>query len=258
MLKKTTRVAPVSVDAYLAAQPANVRATLEKVRKMIRTAAPKAEELISYQIPTFRYHGPLVAFAAFPKHCSLYTISHALMKELKDDLAPYYTSGVTIQFSLAKALPPTLIKKIVAARIAENEARAEAKNGKVPTKKKTTSSTDAVKVEEYMKKLKHPLKAEIEAVRSIIKKSNADISERIKWNAPSYYSKEDMVTFNHRNEKQVHLVFHHPAIVKIKSPLLEGDYKDRRMLYLKEMKAVRKNKKELERIMNELVRLVNK
>jgi uncharacterized protein YdhG (YjbR/CyaY superfamily) len=258
MLKKATRIAPASVDAYLAAQSATVRATLEKVRKMIMSAAPKAEEVISYQIPTFRYHGPLVAFAAFPKHCSLYTVSHALMKELKEDLAPYYTSGVTIQFPPGKPLPSALVKKIVAARIAENEARAEAKNKKSVTKKKPEVSADAVKVDEYMKKLQHPLKAEIDTVRSIIKKSNPAISERIKWNAPSYYSKADMVTFNHRNQKQVHLVFHHPAIVKIKSPLLEGDYKDRRMLYLKDMKAIRANKKELERIMNELVGLANK
>ena len=116
--------------------------------------------------------------------------------------------------------------------------------------------TDKEKVSEYMAKLKHPLKDGIEAVRKIIKGSNKSISERIKWNAPSYYYKEDLVTFNHRNQKAIHLVFHHPAIVKIKSPLLLGDYIDRRMTYFKDMKEIKANKKELERIMNALVKKI--
>ncbi len=116
--------------------------------------------------------------------------------------------------------------------------------------------TDKEKVSEYMTKLKHPLKDEIEAVRKIIKGSDKKISERIKWNAPSYYYKEDLVTFNHRNQKAVHLVFHHSAIVKIKSPLLLGDYKDRRMTYFKDMKEIKANKKELVRIMTALVKKI--
>jgi len=120
------------------------------------------------------------------------------------------------------------------------------------------SMTDIEKVNEYMSKLNHPLKTEIEAVRSIIKKTNNKISERIKWNAPSYYYKEDFVTFNPRAIKHVHLVFHHPLIVKIKSGLLEGDYKDRRMVYFIDTADVRKKKKELERVLNELMKLIDK
>ena len=112
-------------------------------------------------------------------------------------------------------------------------------------------------VSAYMDKLVHPMKAEIEALRVIIKGASNRITERIKWNAPSYYYKADMVTFNPRDLRQVHLVFHHPAIVKIKSPLLEGDYKDRRMTYFKNMKEVKANKKELEKIMNELLSLID-
>ena len=82
-----------------------------------------------------------------------------------------------------------------------------------------------------MRKLNHSLKDEIEALRTIIKKANPKIAERIKWNAPSYYCKEDLVTFNPRATKHVHLVFHNAVIVKIKSDLLEGNYKDRRMVY---------------------------
>lgn len=108
-------------------------------------------------------------------------------------------------------------------------------------------------VKKYMASLKHPLKEEIEAVRKIIRGANKNIAERIKWNAPSYYYKEDMVTFNPRTDRHVHLVFHHKSIAKIKSPLLEGDYKDRRMMYLHNMKEIKSAKKEIERIMNELI-----
>ena len=122
---------------------------------------------------------------------------------------------------------------------------------------KKLKPTDEELVNDWMNKLEHPLKAEIDAVRKIIKESNSHINERIKWNAPSYYSKEDIVTFNHRATEHVHLILHHPTIVTIKSALLEGDYKDRRMLYLPDMKAVKANKKELQRIINESVQLIS-
>ena len=117
--------------------------------------------------------------------------------------------------------------------------------------------TDSEKVNEYLEKLVHPLKKEMEAVRNIIKNTNPKIAERIKWNAPSYYYKEDLVTFNHRTPKCVHLVFHHPAIVTIQSPILEGDYKDRRMAYFHNMDEVNKHKKELEKIINYLINFID-
>jgi hypothetical protein len=122
---------------------------------------------------------------------------------------------------------------------------------KIPNTKK-----DIDHVNEYMIKLVHPLKAEIEAVRTIIKNADGKISERIKWNAPSYYHKEDMLTFNPRATKHVHLVFHHAAIVKIKSGLLQGDYKDRRMAYFTDMADVQSKKRELERVVRELVEFI--
>jgi len=118
--------------------------------------------------------------------------------------------------------------------------------------------TDKEIVNAYMSKLKHPLKDEIEAVRKIIELSDKNIKERIKWNAPSYYCPEDMVTFNPRNQMAVHLVFHHPEIVKVRSPLLLGEYKDRRMMYFKDMKEIRQNKKALQAIMQELIRRISK
>ncbi len=109
---------------------------------------------------------------------------------------------------------------------------------KIPNTKK-----DIDHVNEYMIKLVHPLKAEIEAVRTIIKNADSKISERIKWNAPSYYHKKDMVTFNSRATKHVHLVFHHAAVVKINSGLSQGDFKDRRMAYFTDMTDIQSKRK---------------
>ena len=115
--------------------------------------------------------------------------------------------------------------------------------------------SDAEMVEGFMRDLQHPLQAEMEEVRKIISR-NPLISERIKWKAPSYYYKEDLVTFNPRDKTRIHLVFHHPNIVKIDSALLEGDYKDRRMTYFNNMVEVQKHKEELTRIINELVNML--
>lgn len=127
-----------------------------------------------------------------------------------------------------------------------------------PARKKTTKPSDEEQVATYMTALKHPLKAEMEEIRKIIKGVDKRIGERIKWNAPSYYFLQDMVTFGptrpgSRQGDKLLLVFHHPFIVNIKSELLEGDYKDRRLLYFGNMKEVKSNKKELMRIISELI-----
>lgn len=116
--------------------------------------------------------------------------------------------------------------------------------------------TDTEQVTAYMEALEHPLKAEIEALRKIIKETDTRISERIKWKAPSYYCKEDFLTFNHRMQDKVHLIFHNEAIPKIKSVILEGNYKDRRMVYFKDMTDVLAKKTELQRIIAELLELI--
>ena len=128
--------------------------------------------------------------------------------------------------------------------------------------KKSTAGklSDASLVAQYMDALHHPLKPEMEALRSIIKKANPALSERIKWNAPSYYYIDDIVTFGpmRATDKKVLLVFHHPFIEKVTSGLLEGDYKNRRLVYLEDMKTVKANKPELERIINEIIDLIDK
>ncbi len=112
-----------TVDDYLAALPTEARTTLEKIRKAIRAAAPKATEVISYQMPMFKHHGMLVGFAAFKDHCSLFPGAKPLMT-FKDELKDYKTSKGTIRFPIGKPLPATLVKKLVRARVAENEERA--------------------------------------------------------------------------------------------------------------------------------------
>jgi uncharacterized protein YdhG (YjbR/CyaY superfamily) len=112
-----------SVAAYLRAVPPAPRAVLRKLRKTIREAAPQATELISYGIPAYKHHGMLVYFAAFKEHCSLFGVGAALMKAHEKALAPYQKSKGTIQFTVAQPLPTALVRKLVKARVAQNEAR---------------------------------------------------------------------------------------------------------------------------------------
>jgi uncharacterized protein YdhG (YjbR/CyaY superfamily) len=125
-----------------------------------------------------------------------------------------------------------------------------------PKKKKGSPVSRTDKVDEFLENLSHPLKVEVEALRSIIKAVNKDINEEIKWKAPSFNFKgEYLVTFNLRDEKRVHIVFHNPMIAKVKSELLEGDYKDRRMAYFTDMKDVKAKKPLLEKALKELIKL---
>ncbi|MFA5348289.1 MAG: DUF1801 domain-containing protein [Methanoregula sp.] len=112
-----------TVEEYLAKIPQETRAVPENLRKTIKAAAPKAEEVIRYRIPTFRYHGPLVHFAAFKDHCSFIVVNKSTLETYKGELKPYNISGTTIHFSAENPLPATLVENIVKTRIEENEAR---------------------------------------------------------------------------------------------------------------------------------------
>lgn len=106
-------------DAYLAALSSDKRAALEKLRGAIKSAAPKAEECISYGIPAFRLAGKLlVAFGAAAKHCSFYPGAHPV-KAHKDELKSYSTSKGTIRFPADSPLPAALVRMLVKTRIAE-------------------------------------------------------------------------------------------------------------------------------------------
>jgi uncharacterized protein YdhG (YjbR/CyaY superfamily) len=127
-VRKTDATNPPArnVDEYLAGVPKEARATLEKLRKTIKAAAPMASEGISYQMPMYKQHGMVVGFAAFKNHCSIFPGS-AVMDAHKEELRKYDTSKGTIRFPADKPLPATLVKKLVRARIRENEARANRK-----------------------------------------------------------------------------------------------------------------------------------
>jgi hypothetical protein len=117
--------------------------------------------------------------------------------------------------------------------------------------------TDTEKVNQFLHKLEHPFKNEIRSVREIILGADFKILERVKWNAPSFYYKKDLVTFNSRNLKLVQLVFHHECIVTIQSEMLEGDYKDRRLMHFKDKHEVKAKADELTRIMHRLVDIMD-
>jgi uncharacterized protein YdhG (YjbR/CyaY superfamily) len=111
---------PRTIDEYLAGVGEKQRAALQKLRRTIRAAAPKAEECVSYGMAAFRQNGPLVGFGATPKHCAFYLMSGTTVAAHRDELKKYDTSKGTIRFPAEKPLPATLVRKLVKARLAEN------------------------------------------------------------------------------------------------------------------------------------------
>jgi uncharacterized protein YdhG (YjbR/CyaY superfamily) len=110
------------IDEYLAALSEAERTALEKLRKTIRAAAPRAEECISYGVPAFRMKRMLVGFGASKKHCSFYLMSSTTIDAHAKELEGYDTSKGTIRFRADEPLPAALVRKLVKARIAENDA----------------------------------------------------------------------------------------------------------------------------------------
>ena len=119
------RTKPKTIDEYLAAVSADKRPALERLRQTIKAIVPKAEECISYGLAAFRLNGrPLVAFGAAANHCAFFPMSASSVAAHKDDLKAYDTSKGTIRFQANKPLPVALVRKLVKARIKENEGRA--------------------------------------------------------------------------------------------------------------------------------------
>jgi uncharacterized protein YdhG (YjbR/CyaY superfamily) len=117
-----------SVDDYIASQPAAVQSLLERVRSTIRKAVPGAEEVISYQIPTYKLPGGAVLyFAGWKQHYSLYPATDHVVAAFKDDLARYKVSKGTIRFPLSEPVPVKLIERIAKLRAREVVERAKAK-----------------------------------------------------------------------------------------------------------------------------------
>jgi len=111
-----------TIDSYIDDYPKEVQPLLQKLRKVIKKAAPKAEEAISYGIPTFKYHGTVVHFGAYKKHIGFYPGSAAIKKFAKD-LKKYNVSKGTVQFQLDEPIPYDLVKKITEHRVKDNEGK---------------------------------------------------------------------------------------------------------------------------------------
>jgi uncharacterized protein YdhG (YjbR/CyaY superfamily) len=119
---RTAKTRPKSIDDFLSTVKPDQRATLELLRKTIQSAAPEAEECISYGLAAFRLKGrPLVAFGAGESHCAFYPMNGTTVAEFRADLKGFETSKGTIRFTPAKPLPAALVRKLVKARIKENE-----------------------------------------------------------------------------------------------------------------------------------------
>jgi uncharacterized protein YdhG (YjbR/CyaY superfamily) len=109
-----------NVDEYIAAQPEAGQAVLGTVRRAIRKALPKAEEVISYKIPAYKLHGGVVLyFAGWKQHYSLYPAGDRLVAAFKDELTPYKISKGTIRFPLGKPVPVKMIERIAKFRATE-------------------------------------------------------------------------------------------------------------------------------------------
>lgn len=124
MSRKPGRISAGSIDRYLAKLTPEQQAALERLRKMIRTAAPKAEECISYGLPAFRLDGRVLAyFGATAKHCSFFPGSGTTVADHAHLLKGFDTSKGTIRFQPGKALPVALVRRLIKARIAESTAQ---------------------------------------------------------------------------------------------------------------------------------------
>jgi uncharacterized protein YdhG (YjbR/CyaY superfamily) len=114
------------VDAYIAAAPKAAQPHLRRLRALIKEAAPRAEERISYGMPHYAYHGRLIYFAAFKNHVGVYPGGYA---DRFPELKPYMTGKGTYRFPLDQPLPAGLIRRYVKARVKENEAKAASAAG---------------------------------------------------------------------------------------------------------------------------------
>jgi len=117
-----------TVEEYLSLFPKEQRNALETLRHVIKTAAPKAEEVISYGMPGYKQNGVLVYFGGFKNHCSFFPAGNSVIKKFSSELKNYKTSKGTIQFPLGQTIPITLIKKMVKERVKENETKLKAKS----------------------------------------------------------------------------------------------------------------------------------
>jgi uncharacterized protein YdhG (YjbR/CyaY superfamily) len=117
---------PKNVDEYIARFPEDVIIKLQKLREAIQKAAPGAEELISYQMPAYKYHGMLVYFAAYKNHIGFYPGAGGIA-EFKRELSMYKGAKGSVQFPIQLPVPLSLVTKIVKFRVKQNLEKVKAK-----------------------------------------------------------------------------------------------------------------------------------
>ena len=129
-MEKAT-VVPETVDQYIAAFPADVKKRMQQLRKTIKAAAPKAEEVISYQMPGYKYLGMLVYFAAYKNHIGFYPGAGGVLEFYKE-LSSFKSAKGSVQFPHDRPIPFEIISKIVKFRVKQNEEKGSLKksNGK--------------------------------------------------------------------------------------------------------------------------------
>jgi uncharacterized protein YdhG (YjbR/CyaY superfamily) len=118
---------PKNIDEYILGFPEKVQDILQKIRLTIKKAAPEAEEVISYQMPTFRLHGNIVHFAAFKNHIGFYPVPSGI-EAFKKELSHYKGGKGSIQFPINGKIPYALITKIVRFRVMENMGKLQKRN----------------------------------------------------------------------------------------------------------------------------------
>ena len=189
-----------SVNEYIASKPKAVQSILKRVRSTIRKAVPAAEEVISYQLPTYKLNGlPVIYFAGWKQHYSLYPASDPLVAAFKDELAPYEVSKGTIRFPLSEPVPVNLIERI---------AKFRAKQLTMPERAKGRST---------------PRETQLERVRRICG-AMPSVTEKLSHGAPTFFVEKDKGVFtmfvdNHHQDG--HLAVWLPAPPGLQSALID-------------------------------------
>ncbi|MBP6180707.1 DUF1801 domain-containing protein [Flavobacterium sp.] len=115
----------IAIDKYLESLPDQQRIALEKLRQTIKKIVPEALEVISYQMPAYKYHGMLVGFAAFKNHCSFFPYDSKTVEQFKEELKDFFVSKGTIRFTPETPISDSLLKKIIEARVNENLSKSK-------------------------------------------------------------------------------------------------------------------------------------
>src|SRR5436853_5084142 len=168
----------MSVTDDIAPKPRDVKVVLKRVRSTIRKAVPAGEELISYQIPVCKLNGvPVLYFAGWKHHYSLYPASDALVAAFKDELAPYERSKGTIRFPLSEPVPVSLIERIAKFRAEQLTTREKGKGAR-----------------------RKGREAQLERVRRICA-TMPSVSEKLSHGTPTFFVEKDKGVFTMLDRK---------------------------------------------------------